>query len=143
MATLKFVKSSKGSGTRVNGILQWGNDTYKVVSGGYGKGQIPNGKYTVERFKAVTGNKDSMKSGFVNPNNGRGWFLPLTQLFSTSRHGFGVHPDGNVVGTKGCIGLQGNDIAKFWDKWLKTTLKSRPNSLEVSSNIKPEKTVTK
>ena len=76
-----------------------------------------------------------MKSGFVNPANGRGWFLPLTPRFSTSRHGFGIHPDGNLPGTKGCVGLQGADIKKSWDKWMRTSLKGRPDSLQVSSVI--------
>ena len=91
MTTITFVKMKKGTGSRVIGNLKWGSDEYEVVSGGYGKGSIPNGSFDIERYKAVSGDK----SGFVNPANGRGWFLPLTPKFSTARHGFGIHPDGN------------------------------------------------
>jgi len=38
------------------------------------------------------------KSGF-------GWFARLIPQFETERSGFGIHPDGNVPGTRGCIGL--------------------------------------
>lgn len=110
MTVLKFVKTENGIGSRVIGKLYWDEDEYHVVSGGYGKGAIPDGSYDIERYKAVAGNISTMKSGFVNPVNGRGWFLPLTPKFSTTRHGFGIHPDGNLPGTKGCVGLQGADI---------------------------------
>jgi hypothetical protein len=135
MTVLKFVKTENGIGSRVIGKLYWDEDEYDVVSGGYGKGAIPDGSYDIERYKAVAGNISTMKSGFVNPVNGRGWFLPLTPKFSTTRHGFGIHPDGNLPGTKGCVGLQGADIKKYWDKWMKTSLKNRPDSLQVSSVI--------
>jgi hypothetical protein len=135
MTVLKFVKTENGIGSRVIGKLYWDEDEYDVVSGGYRKGAIPDGSYDIERYKAVAGNISTMKSGFVNPVNGRGWFLPLTPKFSTTRHGFGIHPDGNLPGTKGCVGLQGADIKKYWDKWMKTSLKNRPDSLQVSSVI--------
>ncbi len=135
MTTITFVKMKKGKGSRVIGILKWGADEYEVVSGGYGKGAIPNGSFDIERYKAVSGDKSTMKSGFVNPANGRGWFLPLTPKFSTARHGFGIHPDGNLPGTKGCVGLQGADMKKFWDKWMRTGMKARPTSLLVTTKI--------
>ena len=135
MTTMTFVKTTKGTGSRVIGKLKWGVDEYEVVSGGYGKGAIPNGTYDIERYKAVVGDKSTMKSGFVNSSNGRGWFLPLTPRFSTVRHGFGIHPDGNLPGTKGCVGLQGADMKAFWDKWVRTGMKVRPASLVVSTKI--------
>ena len=135
MTTITFVKTAKGSGSRVIGKLKWGSDEYEVVSGGYGKGEIPEGTYDIERYNAVVGDKSTMKSGFVNPTNGGGWFLPLTPKFATGRHGFGIHPDGNLPGTKGCVGLQGADSKKFWDKWMKTVMKVRPSSLIVRAII--------
>lgn len=132
---LTFVKTSKGVGTRVFGKLKWFFDEYEVVTGGYGKGAIPDGHYSIEVYNAVEGDKSTMKSGFVNPITGRGWFLPLTPKFTTSRHGFGIHPDGNLPGTKGCVGLQGFDIKKFWDKWLRTPLKLRPATLIVTTKL--------
>ncbi len=135
-AQISFIKISKGTGTRMTGKLKWLPDEYEVVTGGYGKGAIPDGLYDIEIYKAVEGDKTSMKSGFINPVTGRGWFLPLSPTFSTIRHGFGIHPDGNLPGTKGCIGLQDKDIKKFWDKWVKTPLKMRPSSLLVTTKIK-------
>ncbi len=135
MTEITFVKIKKGTGSRIIGKLKWGADECEVVSGGYGKGAIPDGLYDIERYKAVAGDKSTMKSGFVNPINGRGWFLPLTPKFATTRHGFGIHPDGNLPGTKGCVGLQGADMKKFWDKWMRTVMSARPASLIVRTKI--------
>lgn len=132
---ITFVKTKKGDGTRMLGKLKWLSDEFEVVTGGYGKGAIPDGLYNIEVYKAVEGDKTNMKSGFVNPITGRGWFLPITPKFSTTRHGFGIHPDGNLPGTKGCVGLQGDDIKKFWDKWVRTPMKSRPTSLLITTNL--------
>ena len=132
---ITFVKTKKGAGTRMLGKLKWRGDEFKVVTGGYGKGAIPDGLYKIELYKVVEGDKTNMKSGFVNPITGRGWFLPLTPKFSTNRHGFGIHPDGNLPGTKGCLGLQGYSIKKFWDKWLRTPIQSRPKSLLVTTSL--------
>ncbi|HEB94106.1 MAG TPA: hypothetical protein ENI94_11700 [Gammaproteobacteria bacterium] len=133
---ISFIKTSKGTGTRMLGKLKWFPDEYEVVTGGYGKGAIPDGPYDIGVYKAVEGDRASMKSGFINPITGRGWFLPLSAKFSTARYGFGIHPDGNLPGTKGCVGLQGGDIKKFWDKWMRTPLKMRPSSLLVTTDIK-------
>lgn len=132
---IMFVKTSKGEGTRMLGKLKWLADEYEVITGGYGKGAIPDGMYTIEVYRAVEGDKSSMSSGFVNPLTGRGWFLPLVAKFSTTRHGFGIHPDGNLPGTKGCVGLQGKDVRRFWSKWTKTPMDMRPTSLLVTTNL--------
>ncbi|WNO10476.1 L,D-transpeptidase [Teredinibacter sp. KSP-S5-2] len=133
--SITFVKTESGEGSRMKGKLTWGGAEYQVVTGGYGLGAIPDGTYDIETKKAVVGNAQTMKSGFVNAATGRGWFLPLTPKFSTTRHGFGIHPDGNLPGTKGCVGIQGDDIKKFWDKWVGTAMAARPTSLVVSTNM--------
>lgn len=107
---MTFSKMTKGDGSRIIGKLKWASDEYEVVSGGYGKGAIPDGQYDIMIYKAVEGDKTNMKSGFMNDLTGKGWFLPLVAKFSTTRNGFGIHPDGNLPGTKGCVGLQGDDI---------------------------------
>lgn len=43
-----------------------------------------------------------------------GWFFPLEPLFSTERGSpalgrFGIHPDGGLPGTDGCIGVYSGD----------------------------------
>ena len=130
-----FVKTKKGAGTRITGKLKWHSNEFEVVTGGYGKGPVPDDLYDIEVFRAVEGDISNLKYGFVNPITGRGWFLPLTPKFTTTRHGFGIHPDGNLPGTKGCVGLQGADIKKFWDTWVRTPLKMRPTSLLVTTKL--------
>ncbi len=96
------------------GKLKWDSDEFDIVTGGYGKGAIPDGNSSAKVYNAVEG--ANLDAGFINPKTGRGWFIPLESDFNTTRHGFGIHPDGNLPGTKGCVGLQGDDIKKFWDK---------------------------
>ncbi len=40
---------------------------------------------------------------------------PITSSFPTNRMGFGIHPDGNVPGTAGCIGATSNDTTSLRD----------------------------
>jgi hypothetical protein len=61
-----------------------------------------------------------------------GFFVPIKADFDTKRGDLGIHPDGNVYGTQGCIGLVGDDAANFWKKVLKTKRSARPKKLEVS-----------
>lgn len=133
--SITFTKSSKGEGSRMIGKLTWQSEEYNIVTGGYGKGPIPDGNYDIEVRRVAVGNSGNMASGFVNPSTRIGWFIPLTPQFNTSRHGFGIHPDGNLPGTKGCLGIQGDDIEKFWEKWLNTPLRTRPSSLRVITEL--------
>ena len=133
--TIVFKKTAKGDGSRMIGKLTWLSEEYSVVTGGYGKGAIPDGSYNIEVRKVAVGSAKNMESGFINPKTKVGWFIPLTPTFKTSRHGFGVHPDGNLPGTKGCLGLQGDDIKKFWDKWVNTPLSTRPAKLRVVTEL--------
>ena len=120
MSKLTFSKSLKQ--------LRWGTDTFEAISGGFGKGPLPAGSYTI-RVRHVVVN--AAGSGYKDPLTGSSWFIPLEPKFNTSRGGFGIHPDGKPKGTKGCIGLQGKDTAKFWGKWKKIALESRPKELVV------------
>jgi len=120
MAKLIFSKTTKK--------LTWGNVTFEALSGGYGKGPLPSGDYTVKVRNVVV---NPSGSGFKDNLTGKSWFIPISPTFSTTRSGFGIHPDGSPKGTKGCIGLQGADADKFWKKWTATSLNQRPNSLEV------------
>lgn len=114
--------------SKINNRLRWGVHSYDAVSGGFGNGPIPNGIYEVEIRKVVL---DPTGSGFKDKITGKSWFIPVTPSFSTSRNGLGIHPDGSPKGTKGCIGLQGQDADKFWKKWNRTQMKQRPISLTV------------
>ncbi|GMQ45187.1 hypothetical protein [Vibrio sp. 10N] len=140
MSTLSFVKTARAKGSREIGFLYWEGERYRVVTGGYGKGAIPDGEFTIRVRQVAVGTKENMLSGFVNPLNGRGWFIPLTPNFATSRFGFGIHPDGNLPGTKGCLGLQGNDTEKFWKRWCETKIDSRPTLLQVTTDYASKET---
>jgi len=74
-----------------------------AISGPYGNGAAPNGDYTVNNFETRT------ESGYVRDNVG--FKFDLNPTFDTKRTALQIHPDGNgtgtVVGTLGCIGLQG------------------------------------
>jgi len=81
-------------------------------SGPWGKGVAPVGGYTVSRpvpIEATTENSpytDAM--GFA-------WFAKITPRFTTERSGFGIHPDGNVPGTRGCIGIAIRDTKPIFN----------------------------
>jgi len=107
-------------GPRAKGTLSFGEKTYSVVTGGYGKGFLPKGSYTVHPKHVVEKNLDlSMKTGTTE------FFIPITPDFHTERGttkpgqegSLGIHPDGNVLGTEGCIGLPADDAASFWRQW--------------------------
>jgi L,D-transpeptidase catalytic domain len=108
--------------------LKWGNNSYAGVSGGFGKGPLPSGEYEV-RVRHVVVNPPG--SGYKDSSTGKSWFIPIKPKFSTTRGGFGIHPDGSPKGTKGCIGLQGNDSQKFWKAWNATAMGERPKELTV------------
>lgn len=111
------------------GKLTWGSNSYTAVSGPYGSGPLPSGKYTVEK-RNVT-NSTSLSASYKDKKTGKAFFIPISPTFTTTRSGFGIHPDGNIAGTLGCIGLKGNDTAKFWARWVDTLMSARPSSLVV------------
>jgi hypothetical protein len=104
MATMTYANSS--------GTLTWpAYGSWSAVSGGWGD-PLPAGLYIVER-RRVTGYTKFIGKGFKD-KSGKGFFVPLTPQFKTNRTGLGIHPDGNVPGTQGCIGLK-NDAHKFYE----------------------------
>jgi hypothetical protein len=153
-------KDAKGNtvtiGDVVLGTLDWGSDSYQVRSGPWGKGGLPAGTYTVDWAHLVEGSPLSAAKDFgagfkfsspttlktstkLKDKQGKsakqaltGFFVPIKADFDTKRGDLGIHPDGNVYGTQGCIGLVGDDAAKFWKKVLDTKPSARPKKLEVS-----------
>jgi hypothetical protein len=110
MAIITFSKSTH--------ILNWpGFGSWTAVSGGWGE-PLPSGIYTVERRK-VTGYTKLIGKGFKD-ETGKGYFVPLTPHFSTTRTGIGIHPDGNVPGTQGCIGIK-NSASTFYNAIASTS----------------------
>lgn len=97
---------------------------YKAVSGPYRKGVMPGGSYGIKVRHAVVGSR--LKSSCEDTATGSRWYIPLEPEFGTSRHGFGIHPNGNVPGTLGCIGLNASDAGSFWTRWNSSAMSARP-----------------
>lgn len=81
--------------------------SWPIVSGPWGNGSAPRGAYLMEKPVALAvkpGEDEKSIAPFRDPA-GFAWFAHLTPLFQTDRTGLGIHPDGNVPGTEGCIGV--------------------------------------
>lgn len=135
--SFEFQKTQCLMGVRTNGSqigllavgsLKLGVNTYQVISGPWNRGVLPNGTYAVQKYDVVASSNDAA----FKSETGKGWFIPLKQPANVRRSGFGIHPDGNVEGTAGCIGLVGADAEKFWKAWLELSMSERPSSMIVS-----------
>ncbi|MEX1363990.1 MAG: hypothetical protein AB1Z98_12745 [Nannocystaceae bacterium] len=101
-----------------SGTLSWGSKTWTAVSGPHANGALEAGSYRLERRKVTPLNK-SIGEPFKDKATGNGFFVPITPQFETKREGLGIHPDGNVPGTEGCIGITA-DSSSFYDMLAKT-----------------------
>ena len=79
---------------------------------------IVNGTYTAPTGALMTGkpgfgvpfdNKYNIAPFSYRDKKAFSWFLWL------GKENLGIHPDGNVPGTKGCIGITDNDTKKLFD----------------------------
>ena len=117
------------------GILQWGSELYKCVSGGAGKGMLEAGNWRVVNRKIV-GNEPTLDDAFRDPESGIGFFLPLTPLFQLARSGIGIHMDGGVLyKTRGCIGLLPGHGPRFYNRLINTPISERPSYLRVERRV--------
>lgn len=109
MATMTFNRSS--------GILSWPNfGSWEATSGPFGRGALPAGLYTVSR-REITDYTSKTKPPFRD-KTGKGFFIPIYPQFPATRGTnarLGIHPDGNVPGTDGCIGIKGGKAKSFYD----------------------------
>ena len=141
-SALRFMKCTVQHGVKPNGKeiglfarghLCWGKNLYEAISGPWGKGMLPNGTYDVKTRNIVLNDPNP---GYTDSVTGDSWFIPIEMRGDASdcecRGGFGIHPDGNVEGTAGCIGLVGEDAGEFWSRWNKCPLKQRPTILSVN-----------
>lgn len=100
MADLVFIRSKNKLKWPAKGLY------WRATTGPYGKGRLSKGMYTVARAE-VTRYTAKIKTPYQD-STGKGFFLPIYPQFKSSRSGLGIHPDGNVPGTEGCIGLSSN-----------------------------------
>jgi len=75
---------------------------HEALSGGWGKGHLEPGEYEIQWCDIRDG------KGYTLDNFG--WFAYIHPLFGTTRTELGVHPDGNVRGSLGCIVLPFKDL---------------------------------
>ena len=87
-----------------NRILIMEGVAYSAVSGPFKNGPLPIGEYKLS--KLVKLNPHTSNKGFVVKKTA--FWIKLYPQFETTRTGLGIHPDGNIPGTLGCIGISGD-----------------------------------
>ena len=88
--------------TFATGWIQIDDIKFKVISGGGGKGVLPIGLYKLGSARILSETTPNY-SAYLGVS--KAWFVGITPLFKTDRTELGIHPDGNVLGTAGCIGI--------------------------------------
>ena len=82
------------------------------------KSPLPPGSYRIERASIERG-------PFGDPELGRGYWIPISPLFSTGRSALGFHQDpswgktNGESGTSGCIGLENAEATMKLVDWIK------------------------
>lgn len=104
---LILVRYDKFENSLATGVLFFKNFEIAFKSGGWGKGAAPKGKYLVKGFRNITASHPNADAYTLF---GIGFFVDLIPQFETDRTLLGIHFDGNVPGTLGCIGLQCSNI---------------------------------
>lgn len=95
------------------GTLEWEAKGLEsgAVSGPYGRSELPTGLYQALRSKLLDKpDNDPFCDSLRNC-----WFQVIDPQFSTDRTELGIHPDGNLSGTRGCIGLLESDTSAWYD----------------------------
>jgi len=95
--------------------ISWAGVLFPAISGGYGKGPIPKGKYRILWNQVVPPDPNGNwkgKPGFAI--DGFGFFLKLESPDGVDRSGFGVHLDGGPKGSRGCPVMQLIPSKLFW-----------------------------
>ena len=127
MIDIIYISYAKRDSNKTSGNLilfdEKESDIFCACSGGWGKGALPFGRYNIDRCYALRDN------GKVEAYKREGlpWVAKLSPLFETDRSGLLIHPDGNIPGTRGCIGILQNDMACF--KTLCNMLENKPKLL--------------
>lgn len=86
---------------------------FPAISGPHGKGRLPRGFYSVGVFTPL--DLETCAKGFIVDDIA--FWIPIDPQFQTNRTGLGIHPDGNVKGTLGCIGIDPLYVPPFVEFW--------------------------
>ncbi len=92
-------------------------NTWPAGSGPWGNGELPVGNYTLPSGPDLVPPSHSSQASYCD-GAGNCWWQPITPSFPTNRTGLGIHPDGNVPGTAGCVGVTSRDTADLYDALL-------------------------
>ncbi|MEJ2046069.1 MAG: hypothetical protein P8X74_22950 [Reinekea sp.] len=91
--------------------------SWKAESGPHGDAELPPGMYLLGR-REISQFTKSIDKAYKDNATGYGFFIPIYPQFETDRGRkggrLGIHPDGNIPGTEGCIGLKASTKA-FYD----------------------------
>ncbi len=96
------------------GLTSPSGKSWKAASGPYGKGRLEKGIYTIGTMVDV--NPPNYRKGAFKDSAGNAWFCPIKSDSTSTRKGLGIHPDGSVPGTEGCIGLTEMDTSSAYSK---------------------------
>ena len=103
-----------------NGFLISPNGAFwPARTGPHGKGALPDGHYRITKPTIRTKAAYRDKKGFC-------WFCHIPSKVINkvwNRYEFGIHPDGSVAGTMGCIGLTDSDTRSAYNALSKTSTK--------------------
>lgn len=88
----------------VSGKITVNGNTYDFNSGGYGRGSLPKGDYTISNLR----HRDTR--GMVR--DGVGFSADMSDKYDArvggTRSALRIHPDGGSAGTQGCVGIVGD-----------------------------------
>ena len=109
------------------------------------QGPVPEGLWQLTGQRHHTTAPDVLpSSGYYDPK-GRGWYMKLKPVTAPTygRSGFEIHPDGNVPGTAGCIGIQCQipDLPEQFYNAMEKTLQGIPKKGKLPMiNVRYKKT---
>ena len=102
-----------------NGVTR---DSWSAVSGPWGNGYLPPGHYTLNQAPSRVPSSHPHQSSYCDAMSNC-WWQPILANFDTTRDGgihrdgLGLHPDGFLPGTSGCVGVTTDDTSDLYD-WL-------------------------
>lgn len=99
-----------------NRLISPNGKKWPAVSGPYGKGKLPSGQYLITQPVEIKSKADKYKP--YRDKTGFAWWCRIKPSFETDRSGFGIHPDGNIPGTLGCIGIRLDDTREVFYELL-------------------------